>query len=264
MAGYTPLYASILDSSIWAEDHATRLVWITLLAMVDRDGRVDASVPGLAHRARVTRAEAEHAIERLSSPDLDDRSGVDEGRRIRAVQGGWILVTYAAYRLERDPEARREQNREAKRRSRERQPSQPRSATVSQKSAGSAYADADPTPDGVGGSLREPARAKRSTPKAQKARKWTRVPDGWAPSEAHRALATELGVGIDRELAAFRDHEFGRPKSDADAAFRAWLRRASEYRRGNGQRPRSVVQQGGTIRQGTPAWLDDDEPGGAA
>jgi len=35
---------------------------------------------------------------------------------------------------------------------------------------------------------------------------------------------------IERELAKFRDHEFAVPKTDADAAFRRWLRTAAERR----------------------------------
>jgi hypothetical protein len=32
------LFAKILDSSIWLEDSDTRIVWITLLAVIDEDG----------------------------------------------------------------------------------------------------------------------------------------------------------------------------------------------------------------------------------
>jgi len=35
---------------------------------------------------------------------------------------------------------------------------------------------------------------------------------------------------IERELAKYRDHEFAVPKTDADAAFRKWLRTAAERR----------------------------------
>lgn len=39
-------------------------------------------------------------------------------------------------------------------------------------------------------------------------------------------IARELGVDLKLELANFRDHEFKDPKSDPDATFRNWLRRA--------------------------------------
>jgi len=53
-AGYTKLFSSIVHSTVWRESNHVRLVWVTLLALCDRDGRVEASVPGLADAARVT------------------------------------------------------------------------------------------------------------------------------------------------------------------------------------------------------------------
>lgn len=95
---YVKLFGSILDSSIWSEDHATRLVWITMLAMADEAGTVHAALPGLAKRAGVTRDECDHAIRILSSPDKESRSEEAEGRRIEKVDGGWALINYEKYR----------------------------------------------------------------------------------------------------------------------------------------------------------------------
>lgn len=118
MSGYTKLFASILDSTVWLTDPNVRLVWITMLAMADQDGRVEASVPGLAIRARVSRAECEDAISVLSSPDPDSRSPEAEGRRIVKIDGGWELVNHAKYRQRMDAEERRERDAERKRRKR--------------------------------------------------------------------------------------------------------------------------------------------------
>lgn len=96
--GFVKLYGTILDSSVWAEDSDTRIVWVTLLTMADKNGRVDASHGGLARRANVSRDATERAIAILEAPDPDDRSGIEEGRRIRAVQGGWEIINYARYR----------------------------------------------------------------------------------------------------------------------------------------------------------------------
>lgn len=98
MSDFVKLYGSILDSSVWATSKDTRLVWITMMAMANRHGIVEASVGGLARRAGVTREECEAALEVLSSPDEDDKSGVDEGRRIRKVERGWHLTNHATYR----------------------------------------------------------------------------------------------------------------------------------------------------------------------
>ena len=55
---FSKLFQSILSSTIWCEDHPTRVVWITMLAMADRHGYVGASIPGIAGMARVTVEEA--------------------------------------------------------------------------------------------------------------------------------------------------------------------------------------------------------------
>jgi len=62
-----------------------------------------------------------------------------------------------------------------------------------------------------------------------RARRWRRVPSEWRPTEKHIVLAVSLGVDLAIELEKFRDHEFRDPKSDADAAFRTWLRNAKRF-----------------------------------
>jgi hypothetical protein len=120
MSGYTKLFSSILASTIWREDNDTRIVWITLLAMADRDGIVEGSVPGLADLARVSVPAALAAIEKLSAPDEYSRSMEQEGRRIEKVDGGWRIVNYEKYRFRGSAEEAREKNAERKRRQRER------------------------------------------------------------------------------------------------------------------------------------------------
>jgi hypothetical protein len=108
MPGYTKLFNSILASTVWNEAHETRIVWITLLAMTDRDGRVEGSVPGLAVLARVTVDEARQAIARLCAPDPDSRSLEQEGRRIVPIDGGWLVVNHAKFRQHLSTDERRE------------------------------------------------------------------------------------------------------------------------------------------------------------
>jgi hypothetical protein len=101
--GFTLLWGKILESSIWVkETKETRLVWITMLAMKDRVGRVQASVVGLADRAKVSVAECRKALEVLMSPDPDDTSKVEEGRRLREIPGGWEIVNHDLYRFSTD------------------------------------------------------------------------------------------------------------------------------------------------------------------
>lgn len=112
MAGYTKLFSSIVTSSIWQEDNATRLVWITLLATADARGIVEASLPGLAHVARVDRDECERALAKLASPDPDSRTKDHDGRRIAECDGGWQILNYAQYREKGRSQDRHEYYRE--------------------------------------------------------------------------------------------------------------------------------------------------------
>lgn len=113
MNGFALLWGKILDSSIWVkESKETRLVWITLLAMKDSDGRIQASVIGLADRAKVAMPECKKALKVFLSPDEDDTSGVEQGRRIREIPGGWQIVNHDLYRF--STEAKREFWRQAK------------------------------------------------------------------------------------------------------------------------------------------------------
>ena len=116
--GFVKLYGSILDSSVWREPNHVRLVWITMLAMADEDGIVHASVGGLAHRAVVSREEAENALERLLAPDPDDRSGEHEGRRIEALQGAWRILNHHRYRRKQTKRQLGDARRQARRRER--------------------------------------------------------------------------------------------------------------------------------------------------
>lgn len=118
--GFAKLFSSIVTSSIWGEPDFVRIVWISLLALSDRNGEVAASVPGLARIANVPRDHCEEALRVLSSPDPDDRSGVAKGRRIESISGGWRIVNYVAYRERGRNEERRDYFREAKRKERHR------------------------------------------------------------------------------------------------------------------------------------------------
>lgn len=104
---FTKLFSSITESTVWCEDAPTRLVWITMLAMADRNGRVWGSIPGLANRARVTVPEAVTALEKFLSPDPFSRTKDYEGRRIEEIEGGWRLLNHDKYRSMRDEEERR-------------------------------------------------------------------------------------------------------------------------------------------------------------
>jgi hypothetical protein len=120
MMPYTKLFSSILQSTIWLENSDVKVVWITLLAMADRDGRVEASVPGLAKTAGVDRSACERALSLFLAPDPDSRTKINDGRRIEEIPGGWRLLNYETYRERLSVEERRARDAQRQRRKRER------------------------------------------------------------------------------------------------------------------------------------------------
>ena len=115
MSGFTKLFGSILDSSIWQESKETRLVWITMLAMSDRNGVVNAALPGLADRAKVSVEECGKALKVLSSPDKWSRSTEFQGKRVELIEGGWKLLNHAKYRAKLSAEERAQYKAEKQR-----------------------------------------------------------------------------------------------------------------------------------------------------
>lgn len=98
MSGFTKLFSTIVTSSIWGEDDKTRIVWITMLALSNKDGVVEAAIPGLANAARVSVEDCEAALQKFMEPDKYSRSRANDGRRIEVVDGGWKLLNHASYR----------------------------------------------------------------------------------------------------------------------------------------------------------------------
>ena len=108
---YAKLFSSITESSLWSEPKEVRLLFVSMLARADSTGFVEASVPGLARMANLTREEVEASLATLEGPDKDSKDQTD-GRRILKVSGGWVLVNYEAYRNRSSDEDRREYMRE--------------------------------------------------------------------------------------------------------------------------------------------------------
>ncbi len=96
---YNKIFTKILDSSIWLEPDATRIVWLTCIAAMDEDGFCAfASPANLAHRANVTLTAALAALETLEGPDANSSDHDNEGRRLERVPGGWMVLNAAKYR----------------------------------------------------------------------------------------------------------------------------------------------------------------------
>ena len=119
MSSYIKLFSEILTSTIWQEPDSTRIVWLTMLAMADKNGEVKASIPGLASFAKVPIEAAETALEAFKSPDRYTRTKEHEGRRIEDIDGGWNLLNHGKYRARMNAEDRREKDRERKQKARD-------------------------------------------------------------------------------------------------------------------------------------------------
>ena len=132
MAGYTKLFNSILASTIWRANDKTRIVWITLLAMADKDGIAEGSIPGLADMARVSIEDCKSALAELMAPDEYSRTADFEGRRIEPVDGGWLLLNHSKYRAKMSEDDIRERNRQRQAKWRERHKNNADSNVMSQ------------------------------------------------------------------------------------------------------------------------------------
>jgi len=98
MAGYTKLFSSIVTSSVWCESSDVLRVWIAMLATCNHEGEVEGSIPGFANLARVTVPEMESAVKILMDPDSHSRTPEHDGRRIKAIPGGWKVLNHFIYR----------------------------------------------------------------------------------------------------------------------------------------------------------------------
>jgi hypothetical protein len=94
-----------------------------MLAHADSSGWVDIHPRAIAEEVGLTLDQVKDVILELESPDPDSRSPEENGRRIIRMDEhrswGWIVVNYAKYRAIRSEEDRREQNRLAQQRFRE-------------------------------------------------------------------------------------------------------------------------------------------------
>lgn len=113
MNGYTKLFADIVTSTIWNEPNDCRVMWITMLALKERDNVVRATVPFLAKASNISLEACEVYLERFQQPDKYSRSQEHEGRRITPVEGGWLILNGQKYQDKLNGEYRKEQVREA-------------------------------------------------------------------------------------------------------------------------------------------------------
>lgn len=96
--GFAKLDSGICDSSVWMKPHDALRVWIALLAKSDSYGIVRVSAPALAHQCFVTPERLAEIMADFCAPDPDSRTPKDDGRRLQAIEGGWLIINYLLYR----------------------------------------------------------------------------------------------------------------------------------------------------------------------
>lgn len=254
---FVKLWASILDSSVWREPEAHRIVWIAMLAMADKNGFVGASVDGLARRANVSEEQAESALASFLAPDPRSRNQEHEGRRIQVVPRGWHIFNHGYFRGLQDREMLREYERARKAEQRRRVSSdvpdstgQDRDTTGHSQECPPAYVYADSSAGtGTGESTREEPTAAQ--------RKWAPRPDDvsepvWQDWIAHRkalkALFSATALAQTRTEAGKADLTLEQALSTAMASgwrgFRAeYVRDRAPAKSGKGVIPKDLSKE---------------------
>ena len=98
MNSFSPLSDGIVDSSIWEEpDHVFR-VFIGLLSIRGTGDMVLLDSYKLHRRFHMDHGLVMDALKVLSSPDAKRSGQPHEGRRIAAVDGGWLILNAEEYR----------------------------------------------------------------------------------------------------------------------------------------------------------------------
>lgn len=95
---FVKLWGSIRKSSVWLEPHHVFKLWIYMLTEADKEGFVEGSKYAIGHAANLTHDETAEAFDRLEAPDPDSKSKAVEGRRIVAVDDGWVVINKSKYR----------------------------------------------------------------------------------------------------------------------------------------------------------------------
>jgi hypothetical protein len=98
VTGFVKLDCGIVDSTVWAEPDDVFRAWIALLAKADAFGVVRCSIPALAVLCKTTPQRMVEIMDVFKSPDPFSRTPEDEGRRVREIDGAFLLINYVKHR----------------------------------------------------------------------------------------------------------------------------------------------------------------------
>lgn len=101
MSGYTPVFNSVLDGTLYGRWPHTG-VWLCLLSQCDQRGHIDAVPALLAAKIGVPEETLKACIADFMSPDPGSRTGDLEGRRLELIDPsrdwGWRVINHSLYR----------------------------------------------------------------------------------------------------------------------------------------------------------------------
>jgi hypothetical protein len=208
MSGYVPVFDSVFQGTLCGRWPDTG-VWLCLLALADKHGHIDITVPYIAAVTGIPAEVLTDCISRFTSPDPNSRTKDEEGRRLVLLDAtrewGWKVVNHAKYR-----EKARKQSHDQKRtdsgqnieRMRERRETRD-----------------DPTGPAITRSQTQTQTHKREGAKSAS----RRVPEAFSP-DLEYALTLLPDIDATAEAQKFRDHEFKKSRSDWNAVWRTWIR----------------------------------------
>lgn len=122
MNTWAPIWSAIVDSSLWEESGNVVKVFMTLLATKDSDhvSRLDAY--RIHKKCNIDEVEVLEILKLLSSPDTRRKTKQEfDGRRIKAVEDGWLILNGQKYREMVSEERRKARNRRSQEAYRNRQ-----------------------------------------------------------------------------------------------------------------------------------------------
>lgn len=233
MSGYTPVFNSILQSTVWECRPHVKVVWFTMMLLSDKHGIIEGSIPGLARASVVTIDECKDALAVLMAPDDYSRTKDHGGRRIVEIDGGWRLLNHGVYKKKLG--ALTASSRERVARHRERQNDVTLQALHCNDSplhvTDCNHQDQDQSQDQ---NQKEPEIID-CPPIAQKRKRRveTEPPEFLAISIATESLANKLGRVVESDWFECRDWYLSKGKRmvDWNATLRTWMKKSIEYSR---------------------------------
>jgi hypothetical protein len=114
MNTWSPLWSGIVDSSLWEESGDVVKVFMTMLATKDSDHICRLDAYRIAKKCNIDEVAVLDILKVLASPDKHRKTKQDfEGRRIKAVEDGWLILNGEKYRQMVSDEMRKARLRRA-------------------------------------------------------------------------------------------------------------------------------------------------------